>query len=67
MTGAKPVLVDLDSLRRVGRMLGELRERAEDGDWIRDLVGRLHDAAVLGGDPARTGLDELRRGELEPA
>ena len=65
--GAKPVLVDLDSLRRVGRMLGELRERGQDGDWVRDLVDRLHDAAVLGGGPARTGLDELRRGELEPA
>jgi transposase-like protein len=64
---AKPVLVDIPSLRRVGHALAELRERGRDRDWTRALVDLLHDHAERRRPELLEGLDELRRGELEPA
>ncbi len=64
---AKPVLVDISSLRRVGHALAELRERGRDRDWTRALVDLLHDHAERRRPELLEGLDELRRGELEPA
>jgi len=65
--GAKPVLVDLVSLRLLGRALADLRGRGQDGDWTRALVDYLHDAGELRSEELRRGLDELTRGKLEPA
>lgn len=64
---AKPVLVDIASLRRVVHALAELRERGRDRDWTRALVDLLHDHAEQRRPELLEGLDELRRGELEPA
>ena len=64
---AKPVLVEIASLRRVGHALAELRERGRDRDWTRALVDLLHDHAERRRPELLQGLDELRRGELEPA
>jgi len=64
---AKPVLVDIASLRRVGHALAELRERGRDRDWTRALVDLLHDHAEQRRPELLEGLAELRRGELEPA
>jgi DNA-directed RNA polymerase specialized sigma24 family protein len=64
---AKPVLVEIESLRRVGRALDELRERGRDRDFTRALVDLLHDRAERHRSEVVEGLDELRRGELEPA
>jgi hypothetical protein len=67
VAGSKPVLVDLPSLRRVGRALAELRERGQDRDWVRALVDHLHDS-VARSDPALgSALEELRHGDLEQA
>ena len=64
---AKPVLVEIASLRRVGHALAELRERGRDRDWTRALVDLLHDHAERQRPELLQGLVELRRGELEPA
>jgi rhodanese-related sulfurtransferase len=64
---AKPVLVEIASLRRVGHALAELRERGRDRNWTRALVDLLHDHAERRRPELVEGLDELRRGELEPA
>jgi hypothetical protein len=63
---AKPVLVEIASLGRVGRALAELRERGHDRDWTRALVDLLHDRAERGRPELVEGLDELRRGVLAP-
>jgi hypothetical protein len=65
--GAKPVLVEVASLRRAGHALAELRERGRDRDWTRALVDLLHDHGDRRRPELLEGLDELRRGELEPA
>ncbi len=64
---AKPVLVEIGSLRRVGRALTELRERGQDRDWTRALVDLLHDRADRARPDLAQGLEELRLGKLEPA
>jgi len=64
---AKPALVEIASLRRVGHALAELRERGRNRDWTRALVDLLHDHAERRRPELVEGLDELRRGELEPA
>ena len=63
----KPVLIEVATLRRVERALRELRERGQDRDWTRLLVDLLHDRAELAQPEIVAGLDELRRGMLEPA
>lgn len=63
----KPVLVDIASLRRVGRALAELRERGVDRDWTRALVDYLHDRETRSNPALDAGLQELRRGDVEEA
>jgi hypothetical protein len=67
VAGIKPVLVEIASLRRVGHALAELRDHGRDRDWTRALVDLLHDHAEQRRPELLEGLDELRRGELEPA
>lgn len=64
---AKPVLVERSSLRRVHRAVEELRRRRQDRDWLRALVDVMHDRAERERPEIVAGLDELMRGELEPA
>jgi len=47
--------------------LEELRRHSEDQDWLAGLADYLHDANDRQSDSVRRGLDELARGELEPA
>jgi transposase len=65
--GSKPLQIDRDSVRRVHRALGELRARGQDRDWMAALVAYLHDASDRRSESVRRGLEELARGELEPA
>lgn len=65
--GGGPVRIGRDSARRVGRGLVELRARAHDRDWLAALADYLHDESDRRSEPVRKGLDELARGELEPA
>lgn len=64
---SKPLQIDRDSARRVQRALGELRARGQDRDWLADLVDYLHDESDRQSESVRRGLEELARGELEPA
>ena len=63
----KPVLVDIPSLRRTGRALAELRARGQDRDWTRALVDHVHDRASRSDPALVASLEELRRGDVEPA
>ncbi len=65
--GSKPLQIDRESARRVHRALGELRARGQDRDWLAALVDYLHDVSDRRSESVRTGLDELARGDLEPA
>ena len=65
--GSKPVQIDRDSARRVHRALGELRTCGQDRDWLAALVDYLHDKRDRRSESVRRGLEELARGELEPA
>jgi len=65
--GSKPAQIDRESARRVHRALGELRARGQDRDWLTALVDYLHDTQARRSDSVRKGLDEMARGELEPA
>ena len=47
--------------------LEELRARGEDRDWLAAFADYLHDKSDRGSDSVRRGLEELARGELEPA
>jgi hypothetical protein len=49
------------------RTVEELRTRGQDHDWLAAFVDYLHDANDRRSDSVRRGLDELARGELEPA
>jgi hypothetical protein len=51
----------------VHRAVEELRHRGQDGDWLRALIDLLHDRAERHRPEIRGGLEELKRGELEPA
>lgn len=65
--GSKPLQIDRESARRVHRGLVELRARGQDREWMATLIDYLHDASDRRSEPVRKGLDELARGELEPA
>ena len=58
---------DRSRLREVHRLLAELRERGQDRDWLRSFVDYVHDMAELRRPAVRRGLEQLERGELEPA
>ena len=64
---AKPVLIERSSLRLAHQAIQELRERGQDRDWLRALVDLLHDRAERKRPGIVRGLEELQRGELEPA
>jgi hypothetical protein len=64
---AKPAAVSLESLLRVRRIVDELRARGQDRDWLQSLVDHLHDEQAVRDPAVQRGLDELRRGDLEPA
>lgn len=64
---SKPAQIDRESARTVHRALAELRARGQDRDWLTTLVDYLHDAHDRHSESLRKGLDELARGELEPA
>lgn len=63
----KPVMIELESLRRAHHAVDELRESGQDRDWLRALVDLLHDRAERERPEIKQGLDELKRGKLEPA
>ncbi len=65
--GRKPTQIDRESARRVHRVLAELRARGQDRDWLAALVDYLHDTRDRRSVSVRTGLDEMARGEVEPA
>jgi hypothetical protein len=64
---SKPAQIDRESARIVHRALAELRARGQDRDWLAALVDYLHDLRDRRSEGVRKGLDELARGELEPA
>lgn len=64
---SKPVQIDRESARTVHRALAELRARGQDRDWLAALVDYVHDVRDRRRESVRKGLDELARGELEPA
>jgi excisionase family DNA binding protein len=64
---AKPVLIERASLRDVHRLLEELRERGEDGEWLRAFVDYVHDMAARRSPGVQRGLAQMEAGELEPA
>jgi len=65
--GTKPLQINRDSARQICRALDELRARGQDRDWLAALVDYLHDARDRRSESVRRGLEELARGELEPA
>ena len=65
--GSKPVLIDRASVRHVHRLLEELRERGKDRDWLRAFVDYVHDMAIRRSPEVRRGIEQMERGELEPA
>lgn len=65
--GQKPLRITSDSLRHTQKLLGELRSRGRDRDWLRVLVDYVHDAEVRRRPTIQRGLEELRRGETESA
>ncbi len=67
ITGSSPVQVEPESLRHVGHALDELRERGRDHDWLEALLDYLHDLQTRRSPALKEGLQQLERGELEPA
>jgi hypothetical protein len=65
--GSSPVEIEPESLRSVSRGLDELRERGQDRDWLQALVAYLDDREARRGPALKEGLEQLARGELEPA
>jgi len=64
---AKPRQVDRDSLRLAVRAVDELRERGQDRDWLQALVDYLDDHRARRSGAVTEGLEQVRKGELEPA
>lgn len=65
--GSSPVEIEPESLRSVGRALDELRERGQDREWLQALVDYLDDLQARRSPALEKGLQQLKRGELEPA
>ncbi len=51
----------------MSRALDELRERGQDRDWLEALLDYLHDLQTRRSPAIEDGLQQLKRGELEPA
>jgi hypothetical protein len=67
INGSRPVQIKPESLRRVGRALDELREHGQDRDWLEALLDYLDDLQTRHSPAIEEGLQQLERGELEPA
>jgi excisionase family DNA binding protein len=67
LPGSKPVLIEHESLRRVGRAVRELRARGEDREWLEGVVRYVEDMADRSSPSVRQGLKELAEGKLQPA
>lgn len=67
LPGSKPVLIEYESLRRVGRAVRELRARGEDREWLESVVRYVEDMADRSSPSVRQGLKELAEGKLQPA
>ena len=65
--GSSPVEIEPESLRSVSRALDELRERGQDREWLAALVDYLDDREARRSPALKAGLEQLARGELEPA
>jgi hypothetical protein len=65
--GSSPVQIEPESLRRVGHALDEMHERGQDHDWLETLLEYLHDLQTRRSLALKEGLQQLERGELEPA
>jgi len=64
---SSPVEIEPDSLRSVSRALEELRERGQNREWLQALVDYLDDREARRSPALKKGLEQLARGELEPA
>ena len=64
--GSKPVRVDLLALADVKRALDLIRDHAEDRQLLVHVMRVLRDRAVLDGDDARKGLEDLSAGRVVP-
>jgi hypothetical protein len=53
---AKPALIERSSLRRVHRLIAELRGRGRDRDWLRAFVDYVHDAGACRSPEVQRGL-----------
>ncbi len=65
--GSSPVEIEPESLRSVSRALQELRERGQNREWLAALVDYLDDREARRSPALKEGLEQLARGELEPA
>ncbi len=67
LPGSKPVLIEHESLRGVGRAVRELRAKGEDREWLEGVVRYVEDMADRSSPSVRQGLKELAEGKLQPA
>jgi hypothetical protein len=67
LAGSKPVPIEHESLRGVGRTVRELRATGEDREWLEGVVRYVEDMADRSSSSARQGLKELSEGKLQPA
>jgi excisionase family DNA binding protein len=67
LQGSKPMLIEHESLRGVGRAIRELRARGEDREWLEGVVRYVEDMADRSSPSVRQGLRELAEGKLQPA
>ena len=66
VAGARPEEVEIESLLRVMNALADLRARGRDRDWVEHLAAYMRSAEPRS-DALKEGLEQLRRGDLEPA
>lgn len=62
-----PVQVEIMSLQRVSRALDDLRRRGQDRNWLQALADHIDDRRARHSPAVREGLEQLRKGDLEPA
>jgi len=60
--GTKPRGVKVESVVRIHRLLGELRERGHDGNVRSALLARLDDELTMNDERLRDSIDGMRRG-----
>lgn len=59
--------IEREGLRSVHRALSELRAHGQDRNFLSSLLDYVDDRAARKRDAVKRGLEELARGELEPA